>query len=209
MEILEINNLLLNASTIKRRKAAKEIQKTKTPEVGESLYKAFIIELQYGEKHWETNVEIIRAIGMIDLKMAIRDIFELCRKKIEYDMITIAAATAYIRLKRQSLADISSVFELLEIGGYSVSMGALDAVGYDMMMPSNNDIKKLINLCWDIGSNRDKDAYVDPRYGLVAACAGWDKYIVKEFLLHCLNTGDRSVQKLAQASLKGKYFKLR
>ena len=84
----------------------------------------------------------------------------------------------------------------------------LDAIGYDKMMPAMNDITQIINECWDFGRNREK-GYVDPRYGLAAACAGWKRELVTKFLNHCIETGDTPLKHVAENSLKGKYIKLR
>jgi hypothetical protein len=76
------------------------------------------------------------------------------------------------------------------------------------MLPDNEDIKTIIKSAWDFGISREK-GFVDPRYGLAAACAGWDKEIVRDFLNHCIATGDVPLKYVSENSLKGKYIKLR
>ena len=92
--------------------------------------------------------------------------------------------------------------------GYSLGYGMLDALGYDKMQPSNEDIRIIIDAVWDFGKNIGK-GFCDPRYGLVAACAGWEPSLVRDFLLHCIATGDVPVKYVAENSLKGKYVRLR
>lgn len=81
------------------------------------------------------------------------------------------------------------------------------------MQPDKNQIKELIKLSWDLHKHKDRigheGGYCDPRYGLAAACAGWDKQLTKDFLEYCLLTGDTPVKYVAENSLKGKYVKLR
>jgi hypothetical protein len=60
------------------------------------------------------------------------------------------------------------------------------------MTPSKGEIAELIALGWDLHKHKDRVGveygYLDPRYGLVLACARWDKELTRPFLDHCLAT---------------------
>ena len=201
----EIITLLNDSSTLNRRKAAKIIFKEKTSDVGQILLDALVKELKNeNSKQWETQVEMIKAIGKIRFTPALPVITDICRKNKDHDAITIVSAAAYVRLKRESLSDISPVLELLALNGFSVSTGALTALGIDQMMPDENGIKQLISICFDLGKGVHP-GLGDPRSGLIAACANWNKSLTNDFLLHCVNTGNGSyAQGLAQQVLDGK-----
>lgn len=115
---------------------------------------------------------------------------------------------AYIRLKRNDLSDLKPIFELLEYNNVNVYDAVSEVLGYDRMMPTNEEISLLIQIFWDKRAKFPMQTG-DPRYGLAAACAGWKPEMVDDFLYHCLETGDPTVKYVAENSLKRKYVKLR
>lgn len=199
----ELELMLSDKSTVKRRTAAKRIQKEKRGAVGEALYVAFVEELKLG-KYWETEVEMIKALGAIQYTGAEDLLFRICRENKEYDMVTHTSALSYVRLKRASLSDIQPAFVLLAFGKYAVSSGAVAAVGFDKMMPDEQGIKELITRCWDLGATRE-NGYLDPRYPIAAVCALWPKELVQAFLEHCIDSGDNYLKGIARQALQGKY----
>ena len=180
--------------------------------MAEVIYQAYISELR-DKRTWETQVEMILALGLINHKEALKEIEEIVRINISHDMITYAAAQTYVRLKRKSLNDATPSIELLKFGGLSTVAVCLNPLGYDRMLPNDEQIKELIKISWDLHKHKDiigeEYGYCDPRYGLVAACAGWNKQLTNEFLLHCIDTGDVPVKYVAENSIKSKYIKLR
>jgi hypothetical protein len=203
----EIQKLLEDDTTPSIRKAAKRIAKDKLLSFGQALH-VKLKKILANPKQWETQVEIINALGLINYRPAILEIDAICKTNKEFDMVTYASATAYVRLKREKLSDCRAVFELLSQKGYAVTCGALDALGYDRMMPESHNIVKLMDSCIHLRSP-DPKSLSDPRYGLAAACAGWDKKIVTDFLNSCIQTGDAPLKYVAENALKGKYVKLR
>lgn len=210
----EIKSKLHSTKSADRRRAAKEIGKLKLADFADDLYKAYLEEAT-DKRTWETQVAMILALGLIDNKNALGEIEKIVKLNNPYDSITSAAAETYVRLKRQSLNDASPSLELLKFGGLSVVDGCLNPIGYDKMMPGENQIKELIKLSWDLHKHKDrvgKEAgFCDPRYGLAAGCAGWDSQLTKDFLEHCLATadGDTPLKYVSENSLKGKNVKLR
>lgn len=139
-------------------------------------------------KSWETQSELFKCIGINNYRKASSILESIAEKNEEYDMVTISVGTALIRVKRLEKNDVSELLKRLKTMKYSLGYGMLDALGYDKMLPNNEDIKTIIKSTWDFGISREK-GFVDPRYGLAAACAGWDKEIVRDFLNHCIATG--------------------
>jgi len=211
MIVDEIKTKLFSKKSGDRKRAAKEIGKQNLTLLADDLYNAYLKEIA-DKRTWETQVEMILALGMLDYKNVLPQIEQIVRANISHDMITYAAAQTYVRLKRNSLHDATPVLELLKFGGLSVVSGCLNPLGYDKMLPNENQINELIKLAWDLHKHKDYDSgYSDPRYGIAAACAGWDKNLTKDFLEHCIATanGNTPLEYVSENSLKGKYVKLR
>lgn len=211
MTLDEIKTKLFSKKSGDRKRAAKEIGKQNLTLSADDLYNAYLKEIA-DKRTWETQVEMILALGLLDYKKALPQIEQIVRANISHDMITYAAAQTYVRLKRNSLHDATPVLELLKFGGLSVVSGCLNPLGYDKMLPNENQISELIKQAWDLHKHKDyAPGYDDPRYGIAAACAGWDKNLTKYFLEHCIATanGNTPLEYVSENSLKGKYVKLR
>jgi hypothetical protein len=203
----EITQLLLSKQTGKVRKGAILLQKNVMPEMENYVLEALQNEI-ITNKSWETQSELFKCIGINNYRKASSILESIAEKNKEYDMVTISVGTALIRVKRLEKNDVSELLKRLKTMKYSLGYGMLDALGYDKMLPNNEDIKTIIKSTWDFGISREK-GFVDPRYGLAAACAGWDKEIVRDFLNHGIATGDVPLKYVSENSLKGKYVKLR
>jgi len=206
LKILEESKTLLDSnSTIKRRKAAFNIGKFKITELGEMLYLKFLEELKY-KRHWETHVEMLKALGVIYYKEAKKKIYDICQVNKKHDMLTISAASAFIRIARNDIFDGKPVLELLGFANFSVATGIFSVLGQDKMLPSKSQIDKILNIsdnfAYEIG-------YGDPRYGLAIAAAGWNGEKVKMFLTKCLASQDTGLVYAAKNALEGKYIKHR
>lgn len=206
----EIKEKLFSAKSSDRRKAAKEIGHLKLLDFSSDLLVAYIDEKK-DKRTWETQVEMILALGLVGYKPTLFEILSIIKQNKPHDMITYAAAQTYVRLTRHSLHDAQPVIELLKFGGLSLVDGALKPLGDDRMMPPQEEITKIIELSWNLHGHKDRigneNGYMDPRYGLIVACAGWDIQLTKDFLNHCLLTSgnDTSILKVVQNSLKGKF----
>lgn len=161
------------------------------------------------ERSWELATHGMKSLGLNSFAPA-REFLSLTWREGEvHSMTSSSAATAYVRVAREDLKDARPVLEIIDHGGFSQVSGALDALGYDKMMPGEEDVQVLLEQCWDFGNDRPR-GLTDPRYGLVAACAGWLELArVKEFLAHCMETGDAPVQHVAEKSIQGEYTSLR
>jgi hypothetical protein len=114
----------------------------------------------------------------------------------------------YFRLKRTSLNDVNPLFDFdTEISNINESL--LEVLGYDKMVPTIEDQEKIIKKYFHFGDGIDYRYFSDPRYGLAAACAGWDLDIVEKFLKKCLTIPDAPLKYVAENSLKRKYVRLR
>jgi hypothetical protein len=210
----QIKTNLLSKKSVDRRKAAKEIGKQRETRMGKELLEAYLNEAG-DNRTWETQTEMILSLGLINYKPALPYIESIVHLNNPHSMITYCAAQSYVRLKRDSITDSRPVIELLKFGGLSLVDGALNPLGYDKMAPPKEEVITLINLAWDLHKHKDRigneAGYSDPRYGLVAACAGWDKNLTQPFLAHCVLTAgiDSTLKNVAENAIKQKYVKLR
>ena len=217
----EIIEKLNSKKSTDRRRGAKEIGKLKLYDFEEYLYEIFITE-KLDKRTWETQCEIIKALGSIDFKKAIIEIEQIVRANVPHDMITSVASTTYVQLKRKSINDGSPVLELLEFGSVSVIQGALLALAIDQMKPDENEVRNILSFCKDINKHKDRIGHefglMDSRQYLAIACANWNVELTKDFLNHCINTAsninsfgkpviNQNLIDVCQNSLKGKFSK--
>ncbi len=204
MEISEILLNLVDRSTIKVRKAAKKLRKYYVKEACPILLEAYKREIKRGS--WETQNELIITAGILQCNEFIPYLENICQKNEAHDMVTINTGCSYLRIVRNNLSDVSSIFKYSDGINYSLGKGFLFALGLDKMVPNIDDQEKLISIFYDFGQNRDP-LYSDPRYGLAVACAGWKSSKVEGFLNHCKKTGDKYLISVSESSLKGEYVK--
>ncbi len=198
---------LLENSTVKRRKAAKILRKIRDDQFCRELCEAWMIEQD--SKHWQTKVEILGAIGQLNCNDSRKSLEKIVfNNDIDFDLVKFAASKAWVRISRSNLNDAQPVIAVINSGSYSAREGALEALGFDRMIPNENSCIEIIEKCWSFGSDRPR-GYTDPRYGLAAACAGWRKEIVNAFLIHCLESNDNPLIFVAKNSLNQHYCKLR
>lgn len=203
----QIRDLLNGKTVAEKKKAGVLLQKNPSPEFEEKVCEILKKEL-ITRKSWEAICALIKAAGINQYKKVIPILQPIIEENIDHDIITMAAGTAWFRLTRTDLKDIKPLKEKFASIKFSVGSGMLDALGYDRMMPEDQDVKEIIDRFWDFGVNAEP-GFMDPRYGLAAACAGWNPAIVDPFLNHCLKAKDSSVSEVAASSLKRKYVKLR
>lgn len=211
MTIQEIELKLRSSKSSDRKLAARSIGKLALKELGGELLNAYIKEKK-DVRTWETKLEMILSLGLIDHKAALPEIEIIIKTNLALDAVTSVAARTYVRLKRKSINDAAPVIELLKTGGLSVVSGALNTLGNDRMMPSDEEINELIKLSWDLHRHKDRVGkefgLMDPRYGLAFACAGWDRHLTRSFLDHCLDTTSEKepwMKVVVESSFKGKY----
>jgi len=201
-EILQIENDLQDNKSAKRKNASKKIRKHKLYKLGDALYKAYIEE--YNDiRTWETQEEMILALGYIDYKKSLPEI----QKRISsLDRNVAVSARTYVRLKRENLNDIEPILELVKSDNPQLIGGATSVLTFDNMTPSDEDIKKLISI---FDQKYKDDVFVpqgttDPRIYLMSAMSRWNKLICKTYIMRFLNSSNYYLKKSAELALKGK-----
>lgn len=203
-EIAQIASDLQNSKSDKRRSAAKKIGKNQLVQFGDELYKAYIKERE-DKRTWETQTEMILAFGKIGYTKALPDLKLIIEKNEPHDMITIAAASSYVRLKRRSLNDAEAVIDLLKFGNLSVMAGATAILTYDDMIPAEAEVKVIISL---MDSKKEEDIAIrglpDPREYLLSAMSKWKNPTSETYIRRFLESSVRDLREGAELALIGK-----
>ena len=180
-EILLIKNDLVSSKSPKRRSAAKKIAKYKIFSLANELLKAYLEERK-DIRTWETQSEMINALAKINCKAAIPYLKEIVDENKDMDTVTMKASLSYIRLNREALNDMTLILSLLEKGKRSVFMGAVYAMAYDDVIPTEQEIITVL----DIFEKRDvyDDPYTYDAQPIISSMYKWRNDIIAPFLEH-------------------------
>lgn len=196
----EINNKekicqdLFDKKAVVRRKAALKIAKEKLVDCGDELFVAYLNEKENPiEKSWETQKNMLIALGMIRYEKAIPVLEANMQEVLSIGTTVISnSALAYVRILRRDLSDISPIMELYKTKNIDIIYGATYALPFDDMVPSNSDIARLISF-FDTVDNYLKSEIklghgkMDPRFYLLAATINWNQQLpcIQQFIESC------------------------
>ncbi len=206
METTEIISRLESGRKKEVLNALKAIKKQKLYNLCPEIYAQFLL-IRNNPNAWEQRAHMIEIFGLTCYKPCESEIITICNESEDFDLVTIYASECLVRLTRTSLNDGLPVIKLLRTNSYSLTMGALNALGYDQMTPNESQIREILNSVHTPGDL--PIGYLDPRYGLAAAAVNWDKELVQRFLEECLTSNDDTLKYVAKNSLAGKSVKLR
>ncbi len=207
-EIEQIALELQDSKSPKRRGAAKMIGKNQLVELSEALMAAYQKEVN-DKRTWETQVEMIKALGKIGYLPALPLMEEIVKINKPHWMITDMAASTYVRLKRRNLQDASPVIELLRFGKLSVLNGATSVLAFDDMAPPEEEIKEIIAL---LDAQDETEISIrgltDPREYLLSSLRKRKDQTSMDYINHFIRSENRKLQEcalLAQAGKRARY----
>ncbi|TLU64624.1 HEAT repeat domain-containing protein [Thalassotalea litorea] len=184
----------------KRRSAAKKLRKLGNVEAGSYLLDALEKEIK-DERTWETQYQIIMALGESSYTKALPFLMRLSDKRFEATMIYMALGDAIVRLSKQHENDASPALNLLESGNEMLADGALRAIAMLRMQPNREQTSAIIEFVSSFGLNEGI------RFWVIAAAPGWEGDDVKHFLEQCKNSSREEFKDAADLALKKKYRK--
>lgn len=156
-----------------------------------------ILENRYcTNKSWEVQSELIKLSGKESIMLALPIIKEIVVKNIEFDMVTIQAAIAYLRMTRENASDVNPIISMFGNIGYSVGEGFLSCLGEDLMTPPVSKQNQLISYFWNFG-NPMPFGHIDPIFGLAQAAEKWGTPEAKKFIEHCSLSLDSKLRNFA------------
>jgi HEAT repeat protein len=108
----------------KRRSAAKKLRKLKDVDAGPFLLAALETELS-DARTWETQYQMIMAIGECGYKPALPFLNELAKQDFEATMVYIAIGDAIVRLSTENKRDTTTILKLIDTSNEMLIDGAL------------------------------------------------------------------------------------
>lgn len=184
----------------KRRYSAKRLRKLKDVDAGSSLLAALEIELK-DLRTWETQYQMIMAIGECGYKPALPFLNELTKQDFEATMVYVAIGDAIVRLSIENERDTAPIFKLLDTGNEMLIDGALRAMAMLKMVPSDSHIEKIINYV----ATRELNQGI--HFWVVAAAPGWSGAKVEEYLDYCAKSPREEITSAVNLARKNKYKK--
>lgn len=196
----EIMEQLRDKKSQKRRSAAKKLRKLKDIDAGPYLLAALENELN-DERTWETQYQMIMAIGECDYKPALPFLNGFLKQDNKATMLYVAIGDAIVRLSTENERDTATIFKLIDIGNEALIEGAFRAMAMLKMIPGDSEIEKIINYV------AAKDLNQGIHFWIVAAAPGWSGSIVEEYLNYCERSPREEIINAVALARKGKYKK--
>jgi len=209
-DIHELIRQLRSPKSEKRASAAKRLRKQRHAAAGPALLDALQEEVK-DPRTWKAQFEMILALGELHHEPALTFLWELAKLHTPHTIRYTALGDAIVRLTSKGSADVGSLFELAARKNFSLIGGALNAMSELRLVPSDDDIRRILQIAEDPQAEVEHHGYPNDRTGVrlpvALAAAGWPQEIVKPFLERCLAIPDQGLQLAAKNSLKGKYTK--
>jgi hypothetical protein len=198
LDLAEAIEQLGDKRSARRCSAAKRLRTLADPAAGDALLDALRREVQ-DPRTWETQYQIIMALGACDHRPALLFLRDLALRRFEATMVYVAIGDAIVRLGREHPNDATPVDWCLATANAMLADGALRAVAMLRLKLEDAAIDRIL----DFTAGRDPG---DPiRFWPAAAAAGWDSARVKAFLIRCAQGPRQDIAEAAQASLVGQY----
>lgn len=141
----EIISQLKDKKSPKRRSAAKKLRKLKNIDAGPFLLSALEEELK-DLRTWETQYQMVMAIGECGYKPALDFLQALGHRKFEATMVYVAIGDAIQRLSMKNEQDVTAVFDAIDSGNDMLVDGAIRAMAMLKIVPVDLHIEKIIML---------------------------------------------------------------
>jgi HEAT repeat protein len=184
----------------KRRAAAKRLRKLGDRTAGPALLEALQREL-LDPRTWETQYQMIMALGHCGYKEACPVLQMLAYEKFEATMVLVAVGDALVRLRRSSDSDPNPILEAFAVkNDESLLDGALRAMAMLHMSFQPTETALILQLTMQRQSERLK-------FWAAAACPGWSGAAVDDFLDQCLVSTREDVRSAAADAKLKKYRK--
>jgi hypothetical protein len=180
-EMAEAVALLQHSQSPKRRSGAKRLRKLQEPAAGPALLDALIRELA-DPRTWETQCEMIRALGACSYTPAVSYLDELVRKFFKARMVYFALGYALFLLKRYETVEADIVLQCIASNNDLFIAGSLEAAS-DLSVQLDQDmIAQVLNYV----ESQPIDLSTHALWQATAlAAAVWQGTRVEAFLTRC------------------------
>ncbi|MFB6616916.1 HEAT repeat domain-containing protein [Streptomyces sp. NPDC056367] len=185
-------------SSAKRRAAAKRLRKLAVAATGPSLLRALQREV-LDLRTWETQYQMVMALGACDHRPAVPFLSELARRPLEATSVYAALGDSIVRLRGADEGVSAPVRWCLDSGTPMLADGALCAVAMLRAVPDPETVDYVLDFLAPLHSHDGL------RFWAAAAAAGWPGERVRAFLEGCVAGPRTDVADAAATSLEGKY----
>lgn len=188
---------LRDAKSAKRRSAAKRLRKLGDGAAGPALMAALEVELA-DARTWETQYQMIMALGHCGHAPALPRLCELARAGFAAAMVDSAVGDSIVRLARRHPHDAAALLdEIVPIGRQMLGMGGFRAVAMVRMVPPEEQLERMVRVLLEPATPENW------RYWALAAAPGWTGPHAQRFLAEEERKGPYLT--LVQAARKGQY----
>ena len=192
-------NELSNSRSPKRRRAAKSLRQLCDAVAGPALLEALREEMK-DPRTWETQYQMVMALGECGYREALPYLEELAKKQLEATIVYTALGDAIVRLSAKTDNDIRPVLRLMrEFSEEALLDGAFRAMAMLRMTPARFEIIEII----DHLTNLPADHCL--RFWVAAAAPGWPPDLIEDFLVTCENSGRQDIVEAAALARARKY----
>jgi hypothetical protein len=198
--VKEILTQLSNKKSPKRRSAAKKLRKLKDVNAGPAIFSALKEELK-DVRTWETQYQMIMALGECSYKPALPFLNKLAKESFEATMVYVAIGDAIVRLSIESESDATPILKLLNTGNEMLVDGAFRAMAMLKMVPSDSHIEIII----DYVSKSEVNEGI--HFWVLAAAPGWSEIKVEKYLDYCAKSSREEITNAVALARKKKYKK--
>jgi hypothetical protein len=204
-EFTKLLDLLRDHRSPKRRMAAKKLRKLRDPRACEALLHALANEIS-DERTWETQYQMIMALGECGCKEALPLLNELATRPFFHTMVLIAIGDALVRVRvsLQFQDDPGPILDLISHAGRYQSMllqGAMRAVATLQQRFEPDVAEHLIQRVVELNDD-------GIMFWTAAACPAWNwrSGKIQEFLKTCIAKAPwESMRNIAAAALQGRF----
>lgn len=196
----DLIQMLQDKRSPKRRSAAKRLRKLGNVQAGAPLLSALENELK-DKRTWETQYQMIMAIGESAYSPALPFLESLQKQKFEATMVYVAIGDAIVRLSTKNNTDVASVIEIIEHGNPMLSDGALRAMAMLKLVPDASEINKIIDYA------RNSDVNEGVHFWVLAAAPGWTGEVVNNYLEYCSKSEREEIINAVDLARRKKYKK--
>lgn len=198
-ETRQLIEQLNHKSSPKRRAAAKKLRKLKTKGVGSVLLAILKKELK-DKRTWETQYQMIMALGESEYTESLDFLVQLAKQKFEATILYIAIGDTVTTLELINNPSPASLTKWIENDKKELVDGCLRSLAMHHIVPSDDCIQKIIAYV-SLQKNQDLNFWT------IAATPGWPRSLTKDFLEQAMTGDSEDTKKAATAALNGKYLK--
>jgi HEAT repeat protein len=190
-DLTSVVNELSNSRSPKSMRAAKSLRQLRDTVAGPALLEALREEIK-DPRTWETQYQMVMALGECGYREALSYLEELAKKQFEATIVYTALGDAIVRLSAETDNDIRSVLRLMRESSEGALLdGAFRAMATLRMKPASSEIVEIINHL----TNLPADHYL--RFWVAAAAAGWPVDLIEDFLNTCESSGSPDLMEAA------------